>query len=408
MSIADDHNALIEIVLDYLRGHKIQDIKSRLKIQVDTHVVAAKHCYEQIPNQNIHSILDELVVANHPLRTEAAKKPHLYAALKMLSVQHPHLRFLLDLIDETKPVRNWLIYFQVAAGFIAGLSLFIYLKENVALIRAWYERVLPIAVHWLNNTRHLLLTMPVFGVLCDGIFLAHAWYQAIADGFNFNLKKFITLMFKTAEHGLPFLGYALCFLTAGVMTLPSLALIITGSVMHVVETLYTLIQDEIARINTPLAQGADYLSQKANICADNIHARGRFVFMVNFIATALLATAIIIWCVFPPSLFVAAACFVFSRIVDAIRHTILSRTEKENAEALQSEVASLYKQKQEPPTQTAEPEPTPALRPASKTTPQALKPQTSLEYSCWGFFRFCPTDRTPNNEPNNSERPINA
>jgi len=340
----------------------------------------------------------------------------LYDALKKLSIQHPHLTHLIKLIDETKPDYNWPLYFIFAAGLTAGSGIFWYVKENIGLVKAWYERSLPIISRLLGDTVYLLRNTPLIGVLFNAVPLTYLWSQAIVDGSILSSKGLIKLGFKTAEFGLPIIGYVLCYLAAGAMTVPALAVFITGALLNVVETLYTLICNELDRIKNPLAPSSDYYSEKDNLCADNFKKRSRFVFMVNFVANLLLAASVVVWCVFPPSLMIALPCMTFAWLVGKAKTSLLAKTGKENADALQEKLLDIYKNKYTPPLHTAVPKSGKSSLFSVVTENMALRKQ--LEQKTWreegykaciadlakhGLFKSSPTANVPSNDADMSE-----
>ena len=437
-----DNLELVNIVLDYIRGHSIEEVSLRLKEQCTKFNIACKDRYQTINKDDdddnkykhgLDKILDELSVGGsqlHLTSLEYAKKegmincyvwdentlvylqpgqpdasitlkdrayfvktidalalkkrlsdkiltlhlfykqiddlitknsdtphiPHttdkdqihhykschnLYDVLKTLEITHPRLSVLIDKIDETTPARNWWVYLLVAAGLTATTGIVFYLKENFSLVTAWYERTLPIVVRWLNNTVYLLSKTPLIGILFLGIPLIKSWYQGIVDGSIRDSNKLVKLLFKTAVNTLPIIGYVLCYLAAGAMTVPAVALFITGAVIDVIETLYTVIHDEIKRYLNPLAPATEYHSASTKICSDNAHERNLYIFLVKFSATLLATASVVVWCVFPPSLVIALTCLIFSCLVDLAKHSLITNLTNNYANALQSDLKDI-------------------------------------------------------------------
>lgn len=342
-----DNRALVDIILAYLRGAKIGRIKFELQTQCDKYNIACKERYAQLKaddtnvdyNDAIKRILHEL--SDDQINDHLNGPPNLYTVLNRLSIKHPHLNRLIELIDETRPAHNWPLYFMLTIGVITGAGLFMYLKEHFELVRAWYLRTVPSVLNWFHSAVHILRTTPLIGILSRALPLGSSWYQAMMNGSITHSKKRIRLFFNTLEHGLPIAGYVLCFLAAGVMTLPALALFVAGATIDVVETLYTWISNEIDRIRNPLPPVTNYYSETATARADNAHYRNRFVFVVNLIANILLLASVVIWCVFPPSLIIVVPCFVFGWLVVLAKGAILAQTANENADELQKELRDI-------------------------------------------------------------------
>ncbi len=341
-----DDSALIKIICDYLRGEEIGAIKSQLREQCDKFKSACKVRYKDLTPRKVDldyassvaSILDELSEKNteHYIST-----PNLYAALDELSIKHPHLTRLIELIDETKPVHNWPLYIRVAAGATVAAGLFFYLKENIERLKAWYLRGLPVILRWFNNTIELLRETPLIGILFRAVPLANAWYQAITDNSITKSRKKRELFFKTMEHGLGIAGYVLCFLAAGTMTLPAMAMFVTASLIDVIETYYTFRSDEHYSKKNFHKDSNNYYTDAAMARADNAHDRNKHVFAVNFIANILLLASVIIWCAFPPSLIIALPCLAFGWIVILGKGAWLAKTRDNNAEALQIKIREI-------------------------------------------------------------------
>lgn len=269
------------------------------------------------------------------------KSPNFYALLKKLAVKHRHLLDLIDLIDEIKPVQNWGLYFMFAAGVTAGSSILYHLKDNIDIVKAWFENMFPILSRWLGNTVHLLRNTPLVGIVLNAIPLLNTWRRSISDEAGVDKHKLIKLFLKTMSHFLPIIGYMLCYLAGATMTIPALTLFISGAIIDVVDSLHTIAKDEYERWTNPLPSGTEYYSQTAKTRANNLYERGLLVFLVNFIASLLTTVSVIIWCVFPPSLMIALPSVMFAWCVGMAKHSLLSHINKEYTNALQRDLQDL-------------------------------------------------------------------
>ena len=435
-----DDLALVNIVLDYTRGHSLEEITLRLKEQCLKFNMACKARYQAIKHgdkrnlfdEGVNKILDELAVGGSQLHImtvnqarieekfncyvwdestssltylqykkddvsialrdnaplvrfiDILKKPrslhlnarqieqlitsnhslnhlpqhtaqpseindykscqNLYDVLKTLEKKHPHLTVLIEKINDARPPRNWWLYLLFATGMTAITGFMIYLKENFDVVRAWYERTLPIVSRLLNNTVYLLSKTPLIGVISHGLPLIWSWYQAIKDGSITEAKKIIQLSFQTIEHTLPIVGYLLCYLAAGVMTGPAVALFITGATIEILASLYDLIYHQVEPWFNPLAPATEYHSAKAMTYANNARERNLYTSLIKIVSNLLTTASIVVWCLFPPSLTVALICMLFSTLVNMTKASLVSRIQTNSANALQADLKDISDQ----------------------------------------------------------------
>lgn len=272
---------------------------------------------------------------------EYKKSPHLYALLKKLAVKHRHLTDLIDLIDEIKPAHNWGLYFIFAAGVTAGTSMLFHLKENIAIVKAWFDAIWPTLSRWLGSTVELLRKTPLVGIVLNIIPLVNAWLQTFYDEAGIDQHKLIKLGLKSMSHFLPIIGFVLCYLAGAAMTIPALTLFITGAIIDVFDSLHTVAKDEYDRRNNPLPSGTEYYSHAAKVRSNKLYERGLLSFLVNFIASLLTTVSVIIWCVFPPSLMIALPTVIFGWCLGMAKHSLLSHIKKEYTDILQRELQSI-------------------------------------------------------------------
>jgi len=430
-----DDLALVNIVLDYIRGHSIDEVTLRLNEQCKTFDIACTNRYQAIKhtdenyNHWLNAILDELSIGAaqlHLMDVETAKahgKYHsyvwngseliylqskeaqitialndesiltnaitqftnttdpktlhlfanqiqnlithnsesrhtpqttdlafiercrssynLYDALNKLKVKHPRLSTLLDIIGQAKPAQTWWLYLLLATGLTATTGFAYYLIENFALVKTWYEKILPIVSSWFNNAVNLLKKTPIVGIVYNGLVLLNAWYQAIMNGSITDGNKLVKLSFKTLEHTLPIIGYILCYLAAGTMTIPAVAMFITGAVIDVVESLYLLIYHQVEQYIHPLPPATEYHSAAATACADNVRERNLYISLVTIAANLLTTASIVIWCIFPASLVIALPCLLVSTLVGLTKNSLISHIKNNYAHSLQSDIKDI-------------------------------------------------------------------
>lgn len=275
-------------------------------------------------------------------RSDYENSENLYVALKSLQVNHPHLTLLLELIDETRVERPGWLYLMYAAGLTALTGILIYMKEHSELVEAWFEKIIPIVARWLGNTVYLLRSTPLLGIISNGFQLINFWYHTLVYGTYNDQNKITRLFFKTLEYGLPIIGYVLCYLAGGVMTLPALSMLITGSVIDIIETLYTRNNHVYERQKNPSPNATDYYSATQKARADNFHERNLFIFLVTLTAHILTTVSVIVWCVFPPSLMIAVPCMVFTYLVSQTKDSCLAYFKNRFDNQLQTELENIF------------------------------------------------------------------
>lgn len=268
--------------------------------------------------------------------------PNLYIALTRIKRKHRHLEQLVELINDVKPEREWLRYLLPAAAIAALAGAVYYLKEHIDLLKAWFDRTMPIISQWLGQTVHIIRNTPLIGIVSNLIPLIHAWYRMLfVDTPRTDWDPAIKLFFKTIEHSFPIVGYVLCYLAAGSMTVPALTMFVTGAGIEIVHTIYTVIQDQWERRYHPAAPGTEYFSQSHAARADNIYERDLWMSLTKFIANVLATTIVIIWCVYPPSMGIALACVFGAWLVDVVKSATLSRIKTSYADALQASLKAI-------------------------------------------------------------------
>ncbi len=296
--------------------------------------------------------IDELITSNStnkhiPNTTDrnfierCKSSKNLYGALKKLKLKHPRLSTLLNIIDEAKPTQTWWMYLLLAAGLTALTGFVYYLIENFAQVRTWIDRILPIVSNWFQNTINLLKKTPIIGIVSNAVVLLNAWYQAIMDDSITDTNQLITLTFKTAEHSLPIAGYVLCYLAAGTMTIPAVSMFIASAVFDVVESLYMLIYHQVGQYFNPLPPASEYHSATAKACADNTRQRNLYLSLVTIAANLITTAAVVIWCIFPPSLIIALPCVLVSILIGFTKNSLVSHLKDSYAHSLQSDLKDI-------------------------------------------------------------------
>ena len=265
--------------------------------------------------------------------------PNLYVALTRIKRKHRHLELFVESIHDVKPENYWMPYLKYGAFIAAVAAAFYYLKEHINLFTGWFERTMPLVSQWLGQAANILKNMPLFGMAWQGAPLAYAWYRMLfIESPSTDWEQSIKLFFKTIEHGFPIIGYMLCYLAAGAMTVPAISMFIAGSAIEIVHSIYTVLRDEFEHSNNPPAPGTEYFSNTAKARAENLYERGWWVSLTQFIANILITTLAVILYVYPPSMVISVFCVVASGIVGLIKNATLDRIKSTYANALQQNI----------------------------------------------------------------------
>lgn len=268
--------------------------------------------------------------------------PNLYVALTRIKRKHRHLELFVESIHDVKPENYWMPYLKYGAFIAAVAAAFYYLKEHINLFTGWFERTMPLVSQWLGQAANILKNMPLFGMAWQGAPLAYAWYRMLfIESPSTDWDQSIKLFFKTIEHGFPIIGYMLCYLAAGAMTVPAISMFIAGSAIEIVHSIYTVLRDEFEHSNNPPAPGTEYFSKTAKARAENLYERGWWVSLTQFIANILITTLAVILYVYPPSMVISVFCVVASGIVGLIKNATLDRIKSTSANALQQNIKQI-------------------------------------------------------------------
>ncbi|HBI22082.1 MAG TPA: hypothetical protein DDY37_05800 [Legionella sp.] len=270
------------------------------------------------------------------------ESPNLYVALTRIKRKHRHLEQLVELITDVKPERNWARYLTYGAVIAAVASVLYYLKDKIDLLQSWFERTMPLVSQWLGQTVHIMRNTPLFGVVSNGIPLVYAWYRMLfTDSPSTDWDPSIKLFFKTIEHAFPIIGYVLCYMAAGSMTIPAVTMFVAGAGIEIIHSIYTVIRDEQERWDHPTAPGTEYFSKAAAARADNLYERGLQISLTKLLANILTTALVVIWCVYPPSMVIALSCAVGAWVMGLIKSAALTHIKTTYANALQENIKTI-------------------------------------------------------------------
>lgn len=273
---------------------------------------------------------------------EYRSSDNLYEVLIKLENQYPWLSSFIDMVHQAKPPRNWVKY-TFLATFIASLTGFgIYLKANFPMVKAWYEKTFPIVSQLFHDTLYLLSKTPLIGVVSSSASLFMAWYRAIRNSYLRNKRKLIILFLKTLEHTLPLVGYLLTYFAGGLLTPAAMILFITGSGIEIVTSIFNLLYYSIKEAYYPLPPATEYFSACSQAWANSKRNENLYGSLIKIAFNLLTTSAVVVWCVFPPSLVIALSCVAFSAIATYCKNMIVTNIKNYYAKVFETERKDLH------------------------------------------------------------------
>ena len=324
---------LVQIVQRFVRGREIKEIQRDLDAQCSTYPIACKMRYQELrPNMERYtfytaSILADLDINEPGMILKYQTSTDFYDFLTKLKTNHHQIATLVDMIDNTKPKYDWRLHAWYAALLTSALSILFYFKsEYLDAIGRWLDRVMPIAIHWLGKTSHLIRHSPLIGLPYRALSILWIWHHTFANGPTAEPDKLTHLVLKTAEHVLPASALILCYLAAGIVTPAAMALFISGAAVDLVRSFYIL--------------GRAYQSPPARNDADelrltNLKDRALKTLITSAIASTLIIFSVAIWCMFPASLVITLSSIVFAWFVGMAKDGYLMQIDHDSARDLQ-------------------------------------------------------------------------
>jgi len=320
------------LINNFVSKHNNSSKSLHLTAQDIEHIITKKTEERHIPPTRI--TLEDI--------KEYYDSQNLYQALQLLSKKDKHTKILLEYIHDTKPERTWQLLILSAAG-VSIASVVIYLVNvYVTDLNIWLDALSSMISHWLGQTIILLQTTPLIGIGTHALPLLQAWSNhLLSQARHHDWDEAINLMFQTIKHSLPIAAYVLCYLAAGIMTIPAVALFITGSVLEFCHTLYRLIHDEMDRTYYPVSKGAEYYSHQLK-AREMLYDRDLAIFSTKLLANLISTTLIIIWCVYPPSLAIAFTSVCVNFLVHIIQDFTIRQIKQNATEQLHKKLEENY------------------------------------------------------------------
>lgn len=346
---------LNEIVLCFLRGEAIPVVRVRLQNICADLETGCEELYKSIgiepsDNSEISPIVQTLF--NHFNIKEGSgharqlldKSGNLHQLLiHVCHDGHRELEYLLHLIADTKPPRNWPLIFLFGSMLTAGLgSFFHYNKAYLEAAINWLTKPFPLLINWIGKTFSLLRNTPLLGMIFTSTSLVWNWRDTLSNGTKNTTDKISSLFFKTLTAGLSITGYFLTYLAEGAMQWPAASLFVLGSSMQVFQSLFTFHQNNNAlkSLNKP-NDSQDWYQHATYERTLNFRQRSMQSVWVKLTAAVLTTLAVGIWNFFPPSLLTTVSCIAFMSLISLTKQTMLSAIEESYAHRLQKAIRNI-------------------------------------------------------------------
>lgn len=356
----DQKKSLKTIILDYLQGTPNSVTQVCLQTQCAEFETSCKNLYQMVgvdanDDDFLIAILGSLNIT--PSQGEAGtyekllrKSGNFYELLIHLSHDgHHHVTYLLNLIENTKPKKNWTLILLAASILTAGVGTFFHFqKPYFEALANWFNRTFPFVVNWFGKTFSLLRNIPILGIVTNSLLLSWSWYRTFSNGTTSTAHKLKSLLFKSLTGGLTIAAYALSYVANGAMMTASAVLFVLSSSIDIIESLYGWYQNNQLMRHTKRPQG-DRASWKA--CAEYERLRqgnqaSKQSLWVKLSAASLTMIAVGIWSFFPPSLLLTLSCIAFISLVSLTKKAFISHCNDMLAENLQTNLRHLTIEKE--------------------------------------------------------------
>lgn len=350
----EQNNNLKEIVLNYLQGESISVVKVRLQTSCEDLKASCKSLYQSKNLENadedpfIIAILGSLNIKKKrtPSRIQSYHAKllkdcdSLHELLTRLSHDgHQQVGNLLRLIDNTRPSRNWSLFFLLGTLASAGLGSLFYFKRNyLQAMGNWFLSTFPSVVRWLS----LLRNLPLLGIMYNGLGLLWTWNNSITNSASNSHKKSLSLAFRTATSVLAMGAYFLCFQAEGAMTAVAISLFILSSSIEVFRSGFNLLRNSKAHncLIDPEGKG-DWETLAQYERAKNYHKRAESALWVKLTAAIFTTIAVAIWNCFPPNIIITVSCMAFIWLTALTKRSILTTITDSYATNLQRNVRNI-------------------------------------------------------------------
>lgn len=356
----DQEKSLKTILLDYLQGTPNSVTQICLQTQCAELNMSCKKLYQlvQINEKNddfLIAILGSLNITQNP--DEPGKYEKLLEKsrtfydllIHLYHDGHHHVAYLLNLIERTKPKRNWTLTFLAASIVTAGVGTFLHFqKQYFEALANWLNRTFPFVLNWLGKTFSLLRNIPILGIVTNTLSLSWNWYHTFSNGTTSTTHKLKSLLFKSLTGGLTITAYALSYLADGtMMTVPAVLFVLSSSI-DIIESLYDWYQNNqlMRHFKKPEGEGASWKIQAEYERLNSCNQSSKQSLWVKLSAASLTMIAVGIWNFYPPNLVITLSCIAFISLVGLTKKAFISHRNDIHAENLQSSLRHLPVEKE--------------------------------------------------------------
>ena len=354
----DQNNKLKEIVLNYIQGDRLGEIAGRLKTESIEFNTGCKSLFKAVPIEPTDKFIIAILGSLNINREEPGRKfealfeqsdneqpKNLHELLTHLYHNgHHHIEYLLKLIEDTNPKRNWTILLMLSALGSAGLGNFFYFnKHYFETISNWFLRTFPFIINWLGKTFSLLRNVPLLGIIYNAIGLLLSWYHTFNNGTKTTTEKLNNLFFKTLMAGLTISAYAISFFAAGTMTVTAAVLFVLSSSIDVFQGVFNWVTSKQAEEDLVLPTAAAWEIVAEYERAKNLHQLAIHSVYVKVGGAILTTIAVGIWSFCPPTLLITIFCVSFMSLTGLTARSILSSMDETAATQLQDAIINIKK-----------------------------------------------------------------
>ncbi|ETO92349.1 hypothetical protein [Legionella oakridgensis] len=350
----DESDNLKAIILNYLQGEPLRVVRVRLETECEELKTGCKTLYKAIELKSkddpfVLAILNSLNIKKATPGSKAGeyekvlqKSENLYELLSNLYHDgYHHIGYLLRLIENTTPKRNWALIFTIGAFLSAGIGVFFYFnKKYFDAFTNWLSRSFPFVIDWCGKTFSLLKNIPLLGMVYNGLGLLFSWYNTFSNGTTTASHKLNSLFFKTLTASLNITAYFLSYTAGGAMMLPAAVLFVLSSSIDVFKSVYDFFKTRHAlkTLKTPDEYERSWEQLAEYERAKNLHKRSMKSVWIKFTAAVLTTIAIGIWSFFPPNLIIMIGCIAFISLISLAKKSVLDAIYEQQAQQLQKKL----------------------------------------------------------------------
>lgn len=351
--INNQNEELKDIVVKYLQGEAIRIVKIRLAEVSESSGKNGNDLYKAMPidrsctnDKFLTAILGSLNIK--PTGNDSGEYERLIHKSKnfhelLLNLYHDghhHVGYLLQLVDNTKPPRNWATIFILGTLLSGSLGIFGYFKkEYIDTALAWATETFPTVISWLGRTFSMLRNIPLLGIIYNSLGLLAYWYTTFRNGTTTTQYKLENLLFRTLTAGLVIAAYCLTYLAEGLLTVPAATLFVLGSSIDVIKGIYNYFQTSNALLSLPPREHEQNWEELAELeRAKNLSYRSLSSVWIKLAAAVLTTAAVVVWNFSPPNLIITVTSMAVISLISLTKRTLLAGIHESYAHRLQKSI----------------------------------------------------------------------